>query len=123
MSETNFTYFDRFLNESLPTECHEKLKSFYACKISHNQGLLEQNDEEFMKKYLLKPSSRTEGCQDSWDSFHLCREQFLQRFVLLNNYAITKGEKTLLGKLVQTKDLNIENYNNLTFNKLEINKF
>ena len=123
MSEENFQFYDRFLSETLPEECKEKLKSFYACKVAHNQGLADENGMDSMAAYNKKPISRTEGCKDTWESFYLCREQFIGRLALLNNYAISKGENTLLDKLIDVDSIKQDGMNNLTTNNFGLNKF
>ncbi len=123
MSENNFQFFDRYLSETLPEDCKEKLKSFYACKIAHNQGIADEKGIEYMADYNKNPLSRTEGCKDTWESFYLCREQYLERLVILNNYAVSKGENTLLGKLVDIDSIKQDGLNNLTRNNFGFNKF
>ncbi len=123
MSEQNFNFFDRHLSENLPEECTEKLKSFYACKIAHNQALADESGADSLVKYNEKPLSRTEGCKDTWESFYLCREQFVERLVMLNNYAILKGDNTLLGKYVFTENVKQDGAVNITHNNFGLNKF
>ncbi len=123
MSENNFKFYDRFLNESLPDDCTEKLKSFYACKIAHNQALVDENGKEHIETYNKNPLSRTEGCKDTWESFYLCREQFLNKFILLNNFAVLKGENTLLGKYVHIDKIKLDGEVNLTHYNFGLNKF
>ena len=123
MSENNFQFYDRFLSETLPEECTENLKSFYACKVAHNQGLADEGGMDSINSYNKKPLSRTEGCKDTWESFYLCREKFIGRLVLLNNYAVSKGENTLLGKFVDVESMKQEYLNNLTTNNFGLNKF
>ena len=123
MSEQNFKFFDRYLSENLPEECTEKLKSFYACKVAHNQALEEENGQDSLQKYNEKPLSRTEGCKDTWESFYLCREQFVDRLVMLNNYAILKGDNTMLGKYVFTENVKQDGAVNFTHYNFGLNKF
>lgn len=123
MSENNFKYFDRFLIESLPEECSEKLKSFYACKIAHNNALQDENGEDYIKNYNAKPLSRTEGCKDSWESFYLCREQFIDKLIVLNNFAILKGDNSFLGKYVIIEQVKQDATSNLTNYNFGLNKF
>lgn len=123
MSENTTKLFDRHLSENLPEECTEKLKSFYACKIAHNQALVDENGQDYITKYNEKPLSRTEGCKDTWESFYLCREQFIERLVMLNNYALMKGDNTMLGKYVFTENVKQDGADNFTKYNLGLNKF
>jgi len=123
MSENTFNYIDRYLSESLPEECTEKLKSFYSCKIAHNQALLEESGHDGLDKYLEKPLSRTEGCKDTWESFYLCREQFIERLIVLNNYAVSKGDSSFLGKQVFTENVKQDSSVNFTNYNFGLNKF
>jgi hypothetical protein len=123
MSENTFVYFDRHLSESLPEECTEKLKSFYACKVANNQALLEEGGEDGLNNYIKKPLSRTEGCKDTWESFYLCREQFIDKLITLNNYAVSQGDNSFLGKSVLTEMVKQNADQNLTHYNLGLNKF
>ena len=123
MSENNFQFYDRFLSETLPEDCKENLRSFYACKVAHNQALADENGMDSLEEYNKKPISRTEGCKDTWESFYLCREQYLERLITLNNYAVAKGENTLLGKFIDYESVKQDGLNNLTKNNFGLNKF
>jgi hypothetical protein len=123
MSENNFKFFDRYLSENLPEECTEKLKSFYSCKIAHNQALIEENGQDYLAKYNEKPLSRTEGCKDTWESFYVCRQQFIDKLIMLNNYAVLKGDQTMLGKYVFSENIKQDGAVNFTHNNFGLNKF
>jgi hypothetical protein len=86
MSEDQIRDHFNQLSGELPEECVELLKSFYNCKLKHDDELFKDKDAAFINNYQFEPFSRVEGCKNIWDKFHKCKEDFTWRYINMKNY-------------------------------------
>src|SRR5690349_17057650 len=106
-------HFDKLAGE-LPEECVELLKSFYHCKVNHDEELFKDKDAEFIKNYQFEPFSRVEGCKTTWDKFYKCKENFTWKYINMKNYvAKIEGRTPPYNKELIKQDLeqNLTKYN------------
>jgi hypothetical protein len=114
MSENQIQNHFKQLEGELPGECVELLKSFYNCKLKHDEEFFKDKDAAFIRDYQYQPFARVEGCKTTWDKFQKCKEDFTWRYIDMKNYvAQVEGKTPPFNKEAIKQDLkeNLTTYN------------